>query len=504
MTEARAGFGLGSIRPIKILINVGCCMDIPTGNFIKGKHGEHILNGGLCNVWGVTGLGNSFKSTFMHYMLMTAQARMGGSYSMIYDTEMNVHLWRLRDLYTNAYRYSDIPLEYDLLDEGSMIVTDKSVYSGNKWYDATREHLKTRWNGKYNVTTPFIDRQGNYIKMNEPAFSEVDSFTEFTTDALEKMQDDAEIGESGQNAVSLKSGQHKNQLLMELPALALKSDAYFLMTAHLGDEFNLDPKKIATKKLADLPSGKKLKGVPEKFTFVTQNCWLSSSAVNLLNDGTKQPEFPRNEEDDRKGETDVKRVTIRGLRGKSGLTGESVTLVVSQTLGIMPSLTEFYNIKENGRFGISGTNKAVYPLDLYPEVTLSRKTVRGLIESDRRLRRALNLTSEMQQMQEYWYHKPEVMVAPADVYKAVKEAGYDWNMILDITRGWWMLEEDHRPLGLFLSSYDVLMMAQGLYHPYWLESDKKTIKKAYHYQVPEEYRETYLGGKETKADQKAA
>lgn len=479
-------FGLAAARPIKILINVGCCMDIPTGRFVKGKHGEHILNGGLANLWGITGLGNSFKSTFMHFMMMTAMARMNQSYGMIYDTEMNIFDYRIRDLYTNAYKYSDIPMEDDWIDSGRLVITDKSVYSGNKWYDNTREHMKERIKDKKGmVATPFITRKGEVIKMHRPATSEMDSFTEFTTDMMEKMQNEAEIGESGQNAISLKSGQHKNQLLMELPSISVASDTYFLLSAHLGDEFNLDPRKLATKKLADLPQGLKLKGVPEKFTFVTHNCWLNSSSVPLLNDGTKEPEFPRDDEDDRKRDTDLRRVTTRGLRGKSGLTGEAVILVVSQTLGILPSLTEFYNIKENGRFGIEGNN-VTYHLDLLPTVSVTRKSVRRTIEGSRRFRRALNITSEMQQMQEYWFHQPEVMMSTKDVYQKVKEAGYDWDMILSKTRGWWALEDDDRPIGLFLSSYDILMMAQGKYHPYWLEADKKTIKKEYRHFIPAE------------------
>lgn len=38
------------LRP---LLNIGCLFDIPTGTYLKGKHGESILNGGLSYITGI-------------------------------------------------------------------------------------------------------------------------------------------------------------------------------------------------------------------------------------------------------------------------------------------------------------------------------------------------------------------------------------------------------------------------------------------------------------------
>ena len=51
-------------------------------------------------------------------------------------------------------------------------------------------------------------------------------------------------------------------------------------------------------------------------------------------------------------------------------------------------------------------------------------------------------------------------------------------MILSHTRGWWTIEGMHKDT-LFLSTMDLLKMRKGLYHPYWLKDDKKTIKSEY-------------------------
>jgi hypothetical protein len=53
------------------------------------------------------------------------------------------------------------------------------------------------------------------------------------------------------------------------------------------------------------------------------------------------------------------------------------------------------------------------------------------------------------------------------------------------TRGWWTLDNDKQEVP-FLSTLDLLRMRKGLYHPYWLAEDKRTIltyaeiKKKFH------------------------
>lgn len=478
-TNTRRGFGLQRTAPVKVKINIGAGFDITTGSFVTGIHGESILNGGLAFLTGMTGVGNSFKSTILHYMLIQCLNRMQGSFATTYDTEINIEEPHLKELVSNAQKEDNVAHE-DYINDGVWSISDKTVYTGNKWWDETRSFIKDKIKDKkdYTVTSPFLDRDGKNLKILVPTPVEIDSFSEFTTDAIEKMQDEAEIGQSGQNAISLKQGQHKNQFLMEIPGLAGGSYSYFLLTSHIGDEFALDPRKPPTKKLSEIPQGKKLKGVPEKFTYVTQNCWWATASNSLLNQGTKEPEYPRDENDDKRGDTDLKVVTLKQIRGKNGLTGYAVELVVSQTLGVLPALSEFHHIKSTNRFGLEGSLQS-YSLDLLPEVKMSRKTVRGLLDTNRKLVRAVNITNELCQMYEYHFHLEKWLMKPDELYKAIKDQGYDWDMILTKTRGWWCIEEETRPVGLFLSTMDLLKMAKGKYHPYWLEADKKTIKKAY-------------------------
>ena len=53
-------------KPFRIAYNVGCLQDISTGRYEKGMKGENILNGGVAAIEGVTGPGNSFKSSLAY------------------------------------------------------------------------------------------------------------------------------------------------------------------------------------------------------------------------------------------------------------------------------------------------------------------------------------------------------------------------------------------------------------------------------------------------------
>jgi len=143
----------------------------------------------------------------------------------------------------------------------------------------------------------------------------------------------------------------------------------------------------------------------------------------------------------------------------------------------MPALSEFHNIKENGRYGIGGNDK-YYSLDLLPDVTLSRTTVREKIDNNALLRRALNITSELFQISIY---KSEIeriglLCTPKELYDDLKAQGYDWNMLLQ-TREYWTINQYDNPVP-YLSSVDLLKMRKGLYFPYFLNEDK-TVKEQY-------------------------
>ncbi len=278
----------------------------------------------------------------------------------------------------------------------------------------------------------------------------------------------------------MKGAAAKAQLIDQVTQVTGGSGIDFLMTAHVGQEYQLDQYKPNIKKLKFLKGDLKLKKVPENFSFLTANCWYCVSLMPLL-DGDKLPEFPRDDEDDLKGDTDLICITLVNLRGKSGPSGIPFELVVSQSEGVKPQLTEFLYCKGYDYFGISdkdgnkANGKPNFRLDLYPHQNLTRKTIRGLFETDARLSRAMNITSELCMMRNLWHDLPEgLLCTPKELYDDIQKLGYDWSLLLD-SRGFWIpLEEKGTYANVpFLSTMDLLNMRAGTYHPYWYDDAVK-------------------------------
>jgi len=457
---------LSGLKPspnIRPQLNVGCLMDISTGRYHLGEHGESILNGGLSYITGLCGRGNSFKTTLMLFMFLRVLDRYAGTISTIYDTEMSLTIARLREL---SYRMIHALLSFDFDNAQQFGMTDRTIYNGTEWYEWLKEATEFRklLPKSQMVKTPFLNALGEHIMMLIPFIAGIDSMSQFSAAALQKIQDNG-VGESERNMEAMRDAASKTQLLMELPTLTAKCGIYIMMTAHMGDEHQIDPYSPPKQKLAFLKGKVKIKNVPEKFTFLTNNCWYVLGSAPLQNQTTKAPEFPRSQADDLKGDTDLMLLSITNLRAKSGPTGIPFELIVSQNDGIEPGLSEFYYLKTYGRFGIGGNDRN-YFMDIYPSVNLSRTTIRAKIDADPKLQRALEITSEMCQMDNLWHDLPTgLMCTPKALYDDLLAKGYDWDLLLN-TRGYWTFDNDKHPIP-FLSTMDLLNMRAGTYRPYW-------------------------------------
>ncbi len=462
---------------VRILFPIGCLFDIPTGSYVKGFHGENILIGGLGMLTGVVGRPNRFKSMLMHFMTLSAADRVASTTETsigTYDTEINMSEQRLNK-FAQAFRSFK---DKDIFEDGTWIVTDKTICQGDKWFEQLKSYTDNKVKNRDSITvsTPFISRDKvNPITIITPTFGQCDSFSAFSTSDVEKMQDENELGSSGGNTIHMRQGLAKTRFMMEIPTIAGTANHYFLLTAHVGQETSMASgpyAPIPVKKLQHLKVGEKIKGVTDQFLYLMSNCWHAVSATLLIHKDTKTPEYPRNKEDSNSGDTDLNLVQVVQLRSKSGQTGVCLEIVVSQTDGVLPGLTEFHYLKSNDRYGISGTLQN-YNLDLLPDVKLSRTSVRGKIDNDPKLQRALNITAELLQLQQY--HRPlaDRLCTPKELYDGLNKLGYDWDILLN-TRGWWTVEDDKHPIPR-MSTLDFCDCLHGTYHPYWYPIKKEDL-----------------------------
>ena len=449
--------------------NVGGLLDIPTGSYHRGVNGESILCGGLYHITGVTARGNCFKSTLMHFMMLSALNRYTQAYGTAYDTENSLTLNRMIDLSSRMEN-----LTYDELDE-RLTITDTGMY-GNEYFEGLKKYgqHKVGKNGVKEITTEFVNRQGELIKMLPPTFAEIDSLSQMPIqEVTEKIHDKNQIGVGAMNPEALRSAAAKNQMVIQLPAFTTRYGMYMLISAHLGEEFKIDgPYAPDTKKLAFLKQNVKLKNVPEKFTFLTNNLWWCFKSVVLSNDADKTVKYPKHSKDKVPEDKDLNLLTVINLRGKHGPTGVTIRVIVSQSEGILPELSEYHFLKEECKGeGIFEGNNLNFSLALLPDLKLQRTTIRGLINERPDLCRALNICAEMMQMQKYWRTLDKKYICtPKELYEDIIALGYDWNVLLK-TRGYWVFKEAKHPLP-FLSTMDLLKMRTKEYTPKWYKKAK--------------------------------
>lgn len=456
----------------KVSINIGALLDVPTSVIITGAKGESIYNGGLGPITAIIGAGNNFKSTIMHYMMLSAANRVfetTPTQMISYDTEMNMSLERLEALADKFEHIPKYPIQGDMK---AWTLTDKSLVAGNEWAVKINKYIeeKQKDKGSQSTFTPFRDPYTKKeLHMPTPTFVEIDSLSEFEAkSSMDMLAKDLDSSET--NTFAMKQGLFKSKFLSTVPGMSISSNTYFLITAQLGEknEMKSGPAMFQQpfKNLQYLKQGEHIKGVSPKFFFLTHNAWYAHTAKLLVNSGTNLPEFPLDGSDSQR--TDLNVVKLTQLRGKNGPSGFTLSLVVSQTEGVLPSLTEFYHIKENGKFGIDGNDRS-YHLDLYPEVNLSRTTVRSKLNSDPLLRRAVNITSELLQIEMFQRQIADqgLLCSPKELYEDIKKLGYDWNILLN-TRGYWTIDQYTNPVP-FLSTIDLLRMRKGLYEPYFIK-----------------------------------
>lgn len=470
--------------PVMYAMPCGSLLDIPTGEYLTGTHDQRVFLGGVSNITGIVGPGNCFKTTVMRFMIFSVLSRMyrvaaNELFYNPYDTEINTHEHRMLNL---AYSF-DTFKGHNLIEEGLVNPTNKAIYMGNEFWQKTRDNLKEKMSDKKKrmYKTAFLSRDRVMpMEVPTPWFSDIDSLSQFMTSDVNDMMDKNELGDSGGNTIFMRQGLAKMRMLMEMPTVAAQGFNFFLFTGHIGKTVNMASapgQQPPRKQLQGMRQDEVIKGVTNNFFYLLHNCWLIDLASPAINQGTKAPEYPYEPGDEVAGDMDLNKVRMKQLRGKNGTSNFSLEIYVSQREGVLPYLSEFVYIKENARYGLEGNDRN-YSLSLMPDVTLSRTTVRKKMRESFALQRAVEITSQLLQLEIFHPTLKETLMRPEELYTNLKEKGYDWDFLLNKTRSWHTLDDEEYP-GYPLSTLDLCRVARGEYHPYWLEQDCKTVKPEY-------------------------
>ena len=456
-------------------LNVGI-IDVITGREQEGLKGESIINGGLNNHIAWTGIANASKTLNLLHFHLTALLRYINSVDgHIYDTENTLEYMRVVDFMKEICRHHGIDFDSVVkpLLVKKMPLIPKSKLSATEWEKLIKamRDVREKAKKKDKMETPFIDHMGDQITMNIPHLGAMDSWSEFTQDAGVAAQDKAVAGHKDRNMEFITDNRGKFQLMKELQNLLVQSDVYLSSSVHLADNIQLDPNAEKKMKLEVLGRDNKLRGVPTNFYAYPWTIFFIYSSKSLL-DNDRLPLYPEEKVDKtlkRDGELTI--LDVFTARSKVGQTKINFPLIISQSKGVLPALSQFHYIKDYcDRFGITGngteTNTQNYHLDLCPDISLSRTTIQRKIEEHPELRRALQHTAYLYQIGRYWKNfDSNLLCTPKELYEDIKKLGYDWGELLQC-RDWWLPDQYTNPVR-YLSIIDLLKMRAGTYTPYW-------------------------------------
>lgn len=465
------------IRP---MFNALPILDIVTGSWVRSTTGGWILNGGLntTNANSIAGPGNTFKSEVTNHLFFSAVARYG-AHGLFYDTENSMTYERLQ---RTAHHFKELEgLDFDDPNNEpaqGITFTQSADILGDAYFDSVKSALLDRCKGKQKLfKTPMVDKDGQRFDIMRPVINAYDSLTEFKVSAVQdKLVDKHKLGEGGANTQFMKDGAAKTQMITQLPNLGTQSNTIFMMVAHIGMKIEMDQYAPKAPTLTHSRSGRHKKGVPEKFGFVNGLLMEIESAKPLQNSGDKTARYPKTDSDKLKESADLNEVQVTLTRNKYGPSGVKLTFVISQAEGLLPELTNFHFLKEE-KWGFSGNDRN-YTLDLCPDITLSRTTIREKIDAHPELCRALEIATQMRMMEIYWRGlMPEIHCSLSELYDRIIAQGYDWKDILN-TRDYWLFEEDEGKSDVRqLTTMDILQMAVGNYQPVHIPKASK-VKKA--------------------------
>lgn len=456
--------------------NIGCLTDIPTGTYVKGVRGENVLTGGRMSIDSFTGGGNMFKSDFLLFPIFRCLERYPSHRAIIYDTEMSLKYQRFYRIASQMPSIADYDWKTGSVSQDPLLLLlQKCDVPGEQFFEMIKDlgEEKRKHAKQLMQTLPIYDLDGvTPIRILAPTHIGIDSISKFSSSKQDEAVEKNEVGDKDNNTMYMRDGNVKTQLIDQLPKLAANGGLRFTLVAHIGMVIEINGYAPKAVELTFAKNGHKKKGVPPSFSYINEHLIEVVNSKPLHKDGI--PFYPSKKTDREKG-NDLFVVTGVSSRNKGGPSGIFYPFVISQNEGILVGLTEYAYIKENDKYGLQGNN-TTFQLCLVPDVNMMRTTVREISATNPKVQRALEITSEMCQMERIWRREGGLHIPPSELYENLKAKGYDWDMLLD-TRGYYMAKEDEVGQKPFLSTMDLLEMAAGTYHPYWLKEDKQTIKK---------------------------
>lgn len=387
-------------------INTGTLFDMATGRFKFGVNNAQILDGGISSCMGISGRAQTYKSGLAGSLVANAMLVHPEAEALIFDSENTI---------AGPERYSEFtPIDKPIHDRIAFF--NSTTTNLTDFYDQIKAVSEEKLNHKkdYMVESPFLDTNGKPFKTWIPTFVLIDSFSRARSNKGDDQFDKNSVDDSAMNTFYLYDGGVKSRIMNDLPTRAAKAGIYVIMTAHVGDKMDLDQYNPSPKQLQYMKNNDRMKNVGSNFEFLT-TALLQTNKATVLLDSNKHCLYPTTDSTD--GE--VNQVDTTLVRCKNNSAGAQISYILSQNQGILKDVTNFQLLRNCKNFGmnVKGNNQSFSPL-LLPDANLTRNNLRDTLDTNYRVARAIELTTQLCFIQQFWstYRMPEYVHTPIEKF----------------------------------------------------------------------------------------
>lgn len=435
---------MSGIKNVQIApyLNTSTLLDIALGQFERGYDGHWLLNGGLPPITGICGRAGTYKSTIVDSLIV----QIIKNYPLVecwkHDTEQNTfNLTRFEKMAGSSEITSNIKLT-------NAAATSLTEFTSNLKEICTQKEKDKK---TYQIESPFLAPNGERLKIWIPTLIDIDSFTVLRSDHEEQQTSKVGVEDSSRNMDDMYDGKIKRKLMFDFSRQASKYGIYFILTAHVDDTADIDPRNPSQKQLQFLRKGDRIKGVGSQFEFLT-NVLLQGTSPSPILDANKGPEYPN-------GNTmnvDINELFIKVLRCKTNATGTIIPTVMSQNVGILGPLTNYHFLKTNGDFGFIKKGHNRYNV-LNSDVLLHRNSILETLKDNYELCRGLEILAQLKWIATYWNIKAQpvkiIETAEAFVEAIARQTSIAVSDIVNSRGHWSFNDNEERP---YMSIFDIL------------------------------------------------
>lgn len=410
-------------------------LDIQTGSITKNIHDILVINGGVPPKWNSNiGSSGTGKTSLSFAEAASIVNNYVNSFFYFYDNEGNTPISRMRMLTGWSDSYIARKVRYFGEGKGPLDILNQ-ILEIVEMKKANRKHLL--------IGSGIRDINGAEIKIYPPTPILIDSIATLKFAGVDELEHDKkgnlkEKTELFNNIDGMRDARAIKVFIDRVKPFLTEYNIPIMAINHFTKEVQMSMFDRPDKKHPNLKAGMKMKGGDEiMFQSYTMREQTGKGGID-----DRDPKYG----DEIRGAD----VQVRYIKNKANVSNVPHNMVFDYKTGYRPELSDFEYIAA-AKYGFSGSPMA-YRLDIYPEISFTRKTLLDKCKTDEMFARSLSFTARNKMIYDMILMKeaPDLSVitekmtdefryayvyAHTKRYPFYKKYDIDWVLMLKIANG---------------------------------------------------------------------